>query len=144
MSINSHLRTCVGTQSLKYLEMAQGHISLSVLPPHRPTFRCPSAWPPSSLLSTHLPLRHASQHAPAWCSTRLSTRPSYALAWHLARLLTSLLRPPIIDIKPPLLGTTQATARLDLPCRPPLHRLSWIHRCHRLPGQIHCCCDLPG
>jgi hypothetical protein len=32
MSINSHLSTCVGTQSPKYLEMAQGHISLSVLP----------------------------------------------------------------------------------------------------------------
>jgi hypothetical protein len=26
----SHLSTCVGTQSPKYLEMAQGHISLSV------------------------------------------------------------------------------------------------------------------
>jgi hypothetical protein len=33
MSINSHLSTCVGTQSPKYLEMAQGHISLSVAPP---------------------------------------------------------------------------------------------------------------
>jgi hypothetical protein len=30
MSLNSHLSTCVGTQSPKYLEMAQGHISLSV------------------------------------------------------------------------------------------------------------------
>jgi hypothetical protein len=30
MSINSHLSTCVGTQSPKYLEMTQGHISLSV------------------------------------------------------------------------------------------------------------------
>jgi hypothetical protein len=30
MSINSHLSTCVGTQSPKYLEMAQGHISLSL------------------------------------------------------------------------------------------------------------------
>jgi hypothetical protein len=29
MSINSHLNTCVGTQSPKYLEMTQGHISLS-------------------------------------------------------------------------------------------------------------------
>jgi hypothetical protein len=29
MSINSHLSTCVGTQSPKYLVMAQGHISLS-------------------------------------------------------------------------------------------------------------------
>jgi hypothetical protein len=29
MSINSHLSTCVGTQSPKNLEMAQGHISLS-------------------------------------------------------------------------------------------------------------------
>jgi hypothetical protein len=28
MGINSHLSTCVGTQSPKYLEMAQGHISL--------------------------------------------------------------------------------------------------------------------
>ena len=28
--MNSHLSTCVGTQSPKYLEMAQGHISLSV------------------------------------------------------------------------------------------------------------------
>jgi hypothetical protein len=27
--MNSHLSTCVGTQSSKYLEMAQGHISLS-------------------------------------------------------------------------------------------------------------------
>jgi hypothetical protein len=28
MGIDSHLSTCVGTQSPKYLEMAQGHISL--------------------------------------------------------------------------------------------------------------------
>jgi hypothetical protein len=27
--MNSHLSTCVGTQSPKYLEMARGHISLS-------------------------------------------------------------------------------------------------------------------
>jgi hypothetical protein len=32
MGIDSHLSTCVGTQSPKYLEMAQGHISLSPLP----------------------------------------------------------------------------------------------------------------
>jgi hypothetical protein len=31
MGIDSHLSTCVGTQSPKYLEMAQGHISLSPL-----------------------------------------------------------------------------------------------------------------
>jgi hypothetical protein len=31
MGIDSHLSTCVGTQSPKYLEMAQGHISLSHL-----------------------------------------------------------------------------------------------------------------
>jgi hypothetical protein len=31
MDIDSHLSTCVGTQSPKYLEMAQGHISLSIL-----------------------------------------------------------------------------------------------------------------
>jgi hypothetical protein len=30
MSVNSHLSTCVGTQSPKYLEMAQRHISLSL------------------------------------------------------------------------------------------------------------------
>jgi hypothetical protein len=30
MYINSHLGPCVCTQSPKYLEMAQGHISLSV------------------------------------------------------------------------------------------------------------------
>jgi hypothetical protein len=30
MSIDSHLSTCVCTESPKYLEMAQGHISLSV------------------------------------------------------------------------------------------------------------------
>src|SRR5688572_27980041 len=30
MGIDSHLSTCVGTQSPKYLEMAQGHISLSM------------------------------------------------------------------------------------------------------------------
>jgi hypothetical protein len=30
MGMNSHLSTCVDTQSPKYLEMAQGHISLSV------------------------------------------------------------------------------------------------------------------
>jgi hypothetical protein len=30
MGINSHLSTCVDTQSPKYLEMAQGHISLSI------------------------------------------------------------------------------------------------------------------
>jgi hypothetical protein len=29
MGIDSHLSTCAGTQSPKYLEMAQGHISLS-------------------------------------------------------------------------------------------------------------------
>jgi hypothetical protein len=33
MGIDSHLSTCVGTQSPKYLEMAHGHISLS--PFHR-------------------------------------------------------------------------------------------------------------
>jgi transposase InsO family protein len=32
MGIDSHLSTCVGTQSPKYLEMAQGHISLSLRP----------------------------------------------------------------------------------------------------------------
>jgi hypothetical protein len=32
MGIDSHLSTCVGTQSPKYLEMAQGHISLSKYP----------------------------------------------------------------------------------------------------------------
>jgi hypothetical protein len=31
MGIDSHLSTCVGTQSPKYLEMAQRHISLSVV-----------------------------------------------------------------------------------------------------------------
>jgi hypothetical protein len=31
MYINSQLSTCVGTQSPKYIEMAQGHISLSGL-----------------------------------------------------------------------------------------------------------------
>jgi hypothetical protein len=31
MYINSHLGPCVCTQSPKYLEMAQGHISLSVI-----------------------------------------------------------------------------------------------------------------
>jgi hypothetical protein len=30
MGIDSHLSTCVDTQSPKYLEMAQGHISLSL------------------------------------------------------------------------------------------------------------------
>jgi hypothetical protein len=30
MDIDSHLSTCVDTQSPKYLEMAQGHISLSI------------------------------------------------------------------------------------------------------------------
>jgi hypothetical protein len=32
MYINSQLSTCVGTQSPKYIEMAQGHISLSKFP----------------------------------------------------------------------------------------------------------------
>jgi hypothetical protein len=32
MGIDSHLSTCVGTQSPKYLEMAQRHISLSGTP----------------------------------------------------------------------------------------------------------------
>jgi hypothetical protein len=32
MGIDSHLSTCVDTQSPKYLEMAQGHISLSTTP----------------------------------------------------------------------------------------------------------------
>jgi hypothetical protein len=31
MDIDSHLNTCVDTQSPKYLEMAQGHISLSMI-----------------------------------------------------------------------------------------------------------------
>jgi hypothetical protein len=31
MYINSQLSTCVGTQSPKYIEMAQGHISLSIM-----------------------------------------------------------------------------------------------------------------
>jgi hypothetical protein len=33
MGIDLHLSTCVGTQSPKYLEMAQGHMSLSMSPP---------------------------------------------------------------------------------------------------------------
>jgi hypothetical protein len=33
MGIDSHLSPCVDTQSPKYLEMAQGHISLSLLAP---------------------------------------------------------------------------------------------------------------
>jgi hypothetical protein len=33
MGIDSHLSTCVGTQSPKYLEMAQRHISLSAPSP---------------------------------------------------------------------------------------------------------------
>jgi hypothetical protein len=38
MGIDSHLSTCVDTQSPKYLEMAQGHISLSdVTSPERDT-----------------------------------------------------------------------------------------------------------
>ncbi|NP_001142688.1 uncharacterized protein LOC100274989 [Zea mays] len=44
MGINSHLSTCVGTQSPKYLEMAQRHISLSVGPAARP--RRGSRWLP--------------------------------------------------------------------------------------------------
>jgi hypothetical protein len=32
MGIDLHLSTCVGTQSPKYLEMAQRHISLSAPP----------------------------------------------------------------------------------------------------------------
>jgi hypothetical protein len=36
MGIDSHLSTCVGTKSPKYLEMAQGHISLSV--PHHTSY----------------------------------------------------------------------------------------------------------
>jgi len=32
MGTDSQLSTCVGTQSPKYLEMAQGHISLSISP----------------------------------------------------------------------------------------------------------------
>jgi hypothetical protein len=31
MGMDSHLSTCVGTQSPKHLEMAQGHISLSAV-----------------------------------------------------------------------------------------------------------------
>jgi hypothetical protein len=43
MSINSYLSTCVGTQSPKYLEMAQGHISLSLsAPPLPPRVRGPA------------------------------------------------------------------------------------------------------
>jgi hypothetical protein len=45
MGIDSHLSTCVGTQSPKYLEMAQGHISLSPPTPraaHRPAGSRPS------------------------------------------------------------------------------------------------------
>jgi hypothetical protein len=37
MGIDSHLSTCVDTQSPKYLEMAQGHISLSK-PPQLPLY----------------------------------------------------------------------------------------------------------
>jgi hypothetical protein len=36
MGIDSHLSTCVDTQSPKYLEMAQGHISLSPPEPFDP------------------------------------------------------------------------------------------------------------
>jgi hypothetical protein len=43
MYINSQLSTCVGTQSPKYIEMAQGHISLSVItvgPTYRHAYEC--------------------------------------------------------------------------------------------------------
>src|SRR5689334_11983189 len=43
MGIDSHLSTCVGTQSPKYLEMAQGHISLSA--PSPPTDQRFEGWP---------------------------------------------------------------------------------------------------
>jgi hypothetical protein len=39
MGIDSHLSTCVGTQSPKYLEMAQRHISLSTARPRDRTVR---------------------------------------------------------------------------------------------------------
>jgi hypothetical protein len=39
MGIDLHLSTCVDTQSPKYLEMAQGHISLSLLPRTAPIFK---------------------------------------------------------------------------------------------------------
>jgi hypothetical protein len=42
MGIDSHLSTCVGTYSPKYLEMAQRHISLSF----REIFRSPNSPPP--------------------------------------------------------------------------------------------------
>jgi hypothetical protein len=41
-------------------------------------------------------------------------------------------------------GPAQAPARMDPPCRPPLHHLRWIGRCRGLLGRIHRCCDLPG
>jgi hypothetical protein len=66
MSINSHLSTCVGTQSPKYLEMAQGHISLS--PAASPWW----ARPPSKTLAE---FSHGSLDTSALscCLPRLST-----------------------------------------------------------------------
>jgi hypothetical protein len=63
--MNSHLSTCVGTQSPKYLEMAQGHISLSQ--PHR-------GWRSSDIAR----LQGFSLCSPAaisrrWTSTRMTT-----------------------------------------------------------------------
>jgi hypothetical protein len=45
MGIDSHLSTRVDTQSPKYLEMAQGHISLSLLPGIKVMTRSSSSTP---------------------------------------------------------------------------------------------------
>jgi hypothetical protein len=50
MGIDSHLSTCVGTQSPKYLEMAQGHISLSLFtPPSRRLSGTEPEWPEAAV-----------------------------------------------------------------------------------------------
>jgi hypothetical protein len=54
MSINSHLSTCVGTQSPKYLEMTQGHISLSGCPVGRSRLRRSGGSPPRGILTTQV------------------------------------------------------------------------------------------
>jgi hypothetical protein len=104
MYINSHLGPCVCTQSPKYLEMAQGHISLSAsdmarLPRQRtsvsqrlatttshPTTLVPRSSPSarsSRSIGTSLHDLHLRHRPPYLCSTLAHHKPTDMVAQHI-------------------------------------------------------------
>jgi hypothetical protein len=131
MSIFSHLSPCVCTQSPKYLEMAQGHISLSpsrCLPPPQP----PSRRPVLPILSTPL---HA-RRSPTPRARRLPLRPLAEAALVLphtrcvaricARDAFTSPRAAVSSASPAMPPTCLGRSPPDQPCQAPRRPLSVV------------------